>query len=89
MASIPAASSTTAPTTVATTASMSFQLKIVEKFDEKNFLLWRQQVDPFVNANNLQNYLYLRDIPNQFLTDDDRTTNRENPAYLTWITQDQ
>jgi hypothetical protein len=76
---------TTAP---ASATSMSFQLKITEKLDEKNFLLWRQQVDPFVNANNLQNYLYLRDIPNQYLTDEDREAARENPAYRTWITQD-
>lgn len=68
---------------------MSFQLKISEKLDEKNFLLWQQQVDPFVNANNLQNYLYLHDIPSRFLTEEDCVANRENPSYSTWITQDQ
>ncbi|CAL5186404.1 unnamed protein product [Lathyrus oleraceus] len=78
-----------APATATTAASMSFQLKISEKLGEKNFLLWRQQVDPFVNANNLQDHLYLRDIPNCFLSDDDCASNKENPAYRTWITQDQ
>lgn len=44
---------------------------------------------PVRQCKQLQNHLYLRDIPNKFLTDDDRTTNRENPAYRIWITQDQ
>lgn len=34
-----------------------FSLKIYEKLNEKNSLVWCQQVEPYVNANNLDEYL--------------------------------
>jgi len=64
-------------------------LKISDKLDEKNFLLWRQQIEPVVNAHNLQSFLYYADIPDEFIKDSITNSFSENPAYRTWIQQDQ
>lgn len=63
-------------------------MKISEKLDEKNFLVWRQQVEPMINVHNLQNYIIFPEIPKQFLTPN-RNSGKENLAYHNWINQDQ
>lgn len=68
---------------------ITFQLKISEKLDEKNFLMWRQQIEPVVNAQNLQSFLYYAEIPDEFIKDSITNSFYENPVYRTWIQQDQ
>ncbi|KAI5429524.1 hypothetical protein KIW84_034203 [Lathyrus oleraceus] len=68
---------------------VTFQLKISEKLTEKNFPIWRQQVDPIINAHNLQDYIYFPPIPSQFVQNTNSTTLTENPQYRAWIRQDQ
>lgn len=61
---------------------ITFQLKISEKLDEKNFLVWRQQIEPVVNAHHLQSFLYHAEIPDEFIKDFITNSFSENPAYL-------
>jgi len=66
-----------------------FSLKIFEKLNEKNFLVWRQQVEPYVNANNLDDFLTAPIIPPRFLTAQDRATGKLNPEFRQWRLKDQ
>lgn len=68
---------------------VTFTLKISDKLDEKNFLVWRQQVEPMINAHNLQSYIHFSEIPQQFLSASDREACKENPLYRNWLKQDQ
>ena len=51
--------------------------------------MWRQQIEPVVNAHNLQSFLYYAEIPNEFIKDSITNSFCENPAYRAWIQQDQ
>jgi len=66
-----------------------FSLKISEKLNEKNFLIWRQQVEPYVNAHNLDDFLVSPVIPLRFLTPHDRATRTLNPEFRQWRLKDQ
>lgn len=58
---------------------LQFLLKIVQKLDEKNVHLWHQQTEPYINAQNLTEFMiYTRILP-QFVTDEDRTSGTLNP----------
>ncbi|MCI35366.1 retrovirus-related Pol polyprotein from transposon TNT 1-94, partial [Trifolium medium] len=56
---------------------------------EKNFHLWRQQVEPYINAHALDDFLVSPVIPPRFLTADDHATATLNPAYRKWRQKDQ
>jgi hypothetical protein len=58
-----------------------FSRKISEKLNEKNFLIWRQQVETYVTAHNLDDFLSLLVIPPRFLTPHDRSTGTLNPEF--------
>lgn len=60
-------------------------LKIALKLDEKNFHLWRQQVELYINAHNLTDLVVCTHIPPQFLTDDAHGQGSVNPAYSFWL----
>jgi len=60
---------------------LAFSLKISEKLNEKNFLVWRQQVEPYINANNLDEFLVAPIVPSWFLTAQDRATGKLNLEY--------
>lgn len=62
----------------------SFSLKITEKLNDKNFLVWRQQVESYIIAHDLHHYLVVPLIPREFLSD-----RQINPVYRSWIQQDQ
>ncbi|PNX77722.1 hypothetical protein L195_g033691 [Trifolium pratense] len=36
---------------------LSFTLRVTEKLGEKNFHLWRHQVEPYINAHDLDDFL--------------------------------
>ncbi|PNX93215.1 retrovirus-related Pol polyprotein from transposon TNT 1-94, partial [Trifolium pratense] len=69
--------------------NLTFSLKISEKLNEKNFHMWRQQVEPFINAHNLDDFLVSPVIPPRFLTADDHITATLNPEYRKWRQKDQ
>ncbi|MCH97171.1 retrovirus-related pol polyprotein from transposon TNT 1-94, partial [Trifolium medium] len=87
----PSARSTVDATPIASSSSelVTFQLKISEKLDEQNFLIWKQQIELVVNAHNLQSFLYFTEIPNKYATDPVTSAIVENPAYHLWVRQDQ
>ena len=70
-------------------SSLHFSLKISEKLDEENFHLWRQQIEPFINAHDLTHFVVCPEIPVQFLADEDRRSGKVNPAYSSWRLRDQ
>ncbi|MCI27386.1 hypothetical protein A2U01_0048584, partial [Trifolium medium] len=68
---------------------LSFTLRVIEKLGEKNFHLWRQQVEPYINAHDLDDFLVAPQIPPRFLTETDRVTATLNPKYSQWRQRDQ
>ena len=68
---------------------LHFSLKIAHKLDEKNFHLWRQQVEPYINAHNLTDLVVCTRIPSKFVDDDARRQGMINPAYSIWLQKDQ
>ncbi|MCI09024.1 retrovirus-related pol polyprotein from transposon TNT 1-94, partial [Trifolium medium] len=70
-------------------SNLTFSLKISEKLNEKNFHMWRQQVEPFINAHNLDDFLVSPAIPPRFLTADDHATATLNPEFRKWRQKDQ
>ncbi|KAI5415714.1 hypothetical protein KIW84_040938 [Lathyrus oleraceus] len=58
------------------------------KLDEKNFHLWRQQIQPYINAHNLMDFVCTW-IPPQFIDDEARTTGNVNLTYSGWLQKDQ
>ncbi|GAU31266.1 hypothetical protein TSUD_153410 [Trifolium subterraneum] len=68
---------------------LSFHLRITEKLGEKNYHLWRQQVEPYINAHDLDDFLVSPQIPPMFRTEVDRTTATLNPEYRQWRQKDQ
>lgn len=70
------------PTSISSTPKLkslvTFTLKISEKLDGKNFLVWCQQVEPMISVHNLQSFII---FPEQFLSASDHDTWKENPLY--------
>jgi len=72
-----------------THSSFIFTLKISEKLNEKNFLVWRQQVESYINTQNLDGFLVVPIIPFRFLTSQDHATRTLNPEFRQWRLKDQ
>ncbi|CAJ2662267.1 unnamed protein product [Trifolium pratense] len=70
-------------------SSLKFALTISEKLSEKNFHLWRQQVEPYINAHNLTDFVVCTRILPQFVDDDARRAGIVNPEYTVWRNRDQ
>ena len=70
-------------------APQSFPNSIAEKLDESNYLYWKQQIEPVIKLHKLQRFVVNPSIPQQYLTDQDRFTNKVNPEYEAWEVQDQ
>jgi histone deacetylase 1/2 len=70
-------------------SNLTFSLKISEKLTEKNFHVWRQQVEPYINAHYLDDFLVSPEIPPRFLTAADHLTGTLNPVYRKWRQKDQ
>ncbi|MCH82300.1 retrovirus-related Pol polyprotein from transposon TNT 1-94 [Trifolium medium] len=77
------------PVNFSSTELVMFQLKISKKLDEKNFLMWLQQIEPVVNAHNLSSFLYYIEILEKFIRDSVTSAIVANPAHRLWIRQDQ
>jgi hypothetical protein len=70
-------------------SSLKFSLTISEKLGENNFHLWRQQVEPYINAHNLTDFVVCTRVPPQFVDDEARRTGIVNPDYTIWRNRDQ
>lgn len=66
-----------------------FSLKIVYKLDEKNFHLWRQQMEPYINVHNLTDFVVCTRILPKFLDDEVRRHGKINHAFSFWLQKDQ
>ncbi|MCI33227.1 retrovirus-related Pol polyprotein from transposon TNT 1-94, partial [Trifolium medium] len=56
--------------------------------DDKNFKQWKQQVSGVIRGFSLQKFITNPAIPEQFLSDADRTAGTVNPLYQAWENQD-
>jgi hypothetical protein len=59
------------------------------KLDEKNYLLWQQQVNGVITAHNLHRFILDSKIPLKFNSDADRLSDTISDEYRKWLTQDQ
>ncbi|MCI28898.1 retrovirus-related Pol polyprotein from transposon TNT 1-94, partial [Trifolium medium] len=58
------------------------------KLDEKNFKQWKQQIFGVIRGFDLQKYITEPEIPEKFLTDDDRVAGNANPLHQEWEKHD-
>ncbi|GAU18461.1 hypothetical protein TSUD_366440 [Trifolium subterraneum] len=68
---------------------LNFTLRITEKLTEQNYHLWRQQVEPYINAHGLDDLIGPAPAPPHFLTVADHASATLNPLYRKWRRQDQ
>ncbi|GAU29238.1 hypothetical protein TSUD_362280 [Trifolium subterraneum] len=59
------------------------------KLDEKNFLLWSQQVNGVITAHNLHRFVVNPEIPLQFASVNDRIEGKTSDEYRKWLFKDQ
>lgn len=57
--------------------------------DDKNFLLWRQQVEAVIKGLGLQRFVVNPEIAPQFLSENDRVASNVSEEYRRWEQQDQ
>ncbi|PNX90864.1 retrovirus-related Pol polyprotein from transposon TNT 1-94, partial [Trifolium pratense] len=62
---------------------------ITIKLDEKNFLLWSQQVNGVITAHNLHRFVVNPEIPLQFASVADRLDGKTSDEYQRWLFKDQ
>lgn len=68
--------------TPATPCHLYFSLKIAQKVDEKNFHLWRQHVEAYINAHDLTDLVVCARVLPWFLDDDARRSGTLNLVYF-------
>jgi histone deacetylase 1/2 len=59
------------------------------KLDEKNYLLWNQQVNGVITAHDLHRFVVNPQIPIQFASVEDRIENKSSDEYKRWLFKDQ
>lgn len=59
------------------------------KLDEKNYLLWNQQVEGVIITDKLHRFVVNPIIPMKYDTETDRVLNLVSEAYEKWLVQDQ
>ncbi|MCI60825.1 retrovirus-related pol polyprotein, partial [Trifolium medium] len=59
------------------------------KLDEKNFLLWSQQVNGIITAHNLHRFVVNPEIPLQYASVTDRLDGKNSDEYQKWLFKDQ
>ncbi|KAF7834776.1 Retrovirus-related Pol polyprotein from transposon RE1 [Senna tora] len=70
--------------------AVSFNHPISVKLDDKNFLLWRQQVYSAIQGHDLEGFVTGVDsVPEKYLTAEDRASKKLNPEHVSWKKQDK
>jgi hypothetical protein len=64
-------------------------LKILEKLNEDKFHLWYQQIKPYINADNLTEFVVCSRIPLHFVDDEAQRLGTINPVYVSWQSCDE
>ncbi|WJX96151.1 hypothetical protein P8452_77393 [Trifolium repens] len=59
------------------------------KLDEKNFLLWNQQINGVITAHNLHRFVVNPEIPLQYASVADRLEGKNSDEYQKWLFKDQ
>lgn len=58
------------------------------KLDDRNFLLWTQQVEAVIIAHKLHKFVVNLVIPQKYATETDRVLDLPTEEYERWIVQD-
>ncbi|XP_054785980.1 uncharacterized protein LOC129292455 [Prosopis cineraria] len=69
--------------------AISFAHHLTVKLNEKNYLVWQQQVESAIRGHNLQTFIESSRSPQQFASDADLLSRVVSSAYLQWYRQDQ
>jgi hypothetical protein len=85
--------SSTAPLNLPRTAKESARSGLTHsltiKLDEKNYLLWNQQVNGVITAHDLHRFVVNPQIPIQFASVEDQIANKSSDEYKKWLVKDQ
>lgn len=68
---------------------ISFAHPLSMKLDDKNFLLWNQQVAAVIIAHKLHRVVVNPKIPQKYNSEADRVFDNISDEYQCWIVQDQ
>ena len=60
-----------------------------KKLNDKNFLLWRQQIKPTITVLGLNCFVANPQIPPRYLSDANHDLDHVNPLFLMWQKQDK
>jgi histone deacetylase 1/2 len=72
-----------------TAAAAKTSMHVVSvKLDDSNYLQWKQQIEGVLRGTKMVKYVISPQIPPVYLTDADRESGSENPAYSEWEEQD-
>ncbi|GAU35295.1 hypothetical protein TSUD_54540 [Trifolium subterraneum] len=77
------------PNTTKDSSKSGLTHSLTIKLDEKNFLLWSQQVNGVITAHNLHRFVVNPEIPLQFATVADRLDGKTSNEYQKWLFKDQ
>ncbi|XP_019442260.1 PREDICTED: uncharacterized protein LOC109346975 [Lupinus angustifolius] len=77
------------PSTVIPPPTVTFSHNVSVKLSEKNYFIWKQQVEAVLASHRLERFVVNPQIPFRFLSEEDRDLQRMNPAFLQWEEQDQ
>lgn len=70
-------------------APVSFTHALSVKQDDKNFLLWTQQVEAVIIAHKLHRFVVNPHIPQKYATETDDVLDLPTDEYESWLVQDQ
>jgi histone deacetylase 1/2 len=89
MAQSPSPSLTGASSTANNSGTISFAPKLSIKLNEKNFLLWNQQVEGVIISHKLHRFVVNPQIPAKYASKSDRDLDLISEAYDQWLVHDQ
>ncbi|KAF7834709.1 retrovirus-related Pol polyprotein from transposon TNT 1-94 [Senna tora] len=71
-------------------STVSFSHNLFVKLDEKNYLLWKQQILAAIQGHDLEEYIAGKDsIPKKFSFTEDELAEKLDPNYVKWKKQDK
>lgn len=70
-------------------APVNFASPLSLKLDDKNFLLWNQQVEGVIDAHKLHRFVVNPVIPTRYAAETNRNLDIATPEYQQWLVQDQ
>ncbi|MCI37693.1 retrovirus-related pol polyprotein from transposon TNT 1-94, partial [Trifolium medium] len=77
------------PTTVKESTKLGLTHAITIKLDEKNYLLWSQQVNGVITAHNLHRFVVNPEIFLQYASVADHLDGKNSDEYQKWLFKDQ